>query len=1150
MLIKDVFSRDLDRTIKSVIRAQDESTIVEEIDEFVLTNDTAKQLSDFLEEYVDGSDQQSVGVWFSGFFGSGKSHLLKLVAHLLGEVADSTVDPKRVSEAFEQKALGTSTGVFLQGLVKKVSAIRAKVLLFNIADNFKAGGIDEEAITLRVFVEVWNQSLGLSKVLGVANFEKLLIEGGVYEKFVEAFESDSGLSWVEKRHSAQAMPAQVASAYRTATGGEVSDDTVLMLMVGDKYPSPKEFAKELEEWLDKSTQFDRVVFMVDEVGMFIGGDSRRMLDMQSIMESMFSLNRRVWVGVTSQEDLDNILKKATFLGNDFQKISQRFKLRFQLTSTSVREVIQKRLLDKKEGAKDDLTKMYRETQTNLSAALTFRDGSKNSEPYKDEIDFVQTYPLVGWHLDILTEAMREISDRQGFTGAMVDVGARSTLGIFQAVIQTIGQDQLGTLVTLDKMYEGISDLLKIPYKQSIELVDQHGDSPLKSRVIRVLLLVKHVGYFRPTPDNLAALLFSSVSESKAELAQQVEEALKSLTHDLFVERRGNDYFYLTSIEKDIEKEISKVSIEPSDIDSQIFDLLQNAYSKNFFRHEASGRDFKFNMKIDDYSKGNSNNELTLRFVRTEGSEQTEIARTSGLPELRVLLDFSNEFDGEVLHLMKTQRFLNQHSGSADPAEHAIVAAKHQSVSRMKEELRAKLVSQLSSATLASNGQKLDVPESTDVVKRLSGAWQLLVKQIYMQLDLAANRHYSSDEIKNVLTSGQGEFAGELPLGASAVNTKVLGLNALNQSVDLKKICAEFETRPYGWELNTVLFFVATLVAAGEVVVRRDGKVLAANEVARDITNTSISASLLLQPAPKINQDLITKAKAVLTDDFGLASVSSDSIVLGRDARSALEGLVNDCTAYMRDSEPFAMRLGDLLSASKNLLTKSDEELISTSLPELQAIGALKIKDFNPIKMFHNNSNQMSIYKQAVALYQSSSSDLRHFGGHDGNRVIELISDEQLLAENKIPELNQYLDAVSQKLTAETSSIVDGLSQSLKIWSDSIRGTEIFSNASQESKESFDEAVSKLHKSWIDLKSPSAAQAAVSRFKEESKVGLIGLLIPDAGVPEHALPSIPLSVLGSKVISAPILETEAQIDEYVASLRSVLLEAAKTNRIIR
>ena len=90
--------------------------------------------------------------------------------------------------------------------------------------------------------------------------------------------------------------------------------------------------------------------------------------------------------------------------------------------------------------------------------------------------------------------------------------------------------------------------------------------------------------------------------------------------------------------------------------------------------------------------------------------------------------------------------------------------------------------------------------------------------------------------------------------------------------------------------------------------------------------------------------------------------------------------------------------------------------------------------------------------------------------------------------------------MSQKLTAETSSIVDGLSQSLKIWSDSIRGTEIFSNASQESKESFDEAVSKLHKSWIDLKSPSAAQAAVSRFKEESKVGLIGLLIPDAGVP--------------------------------------------------
>lgn len=1150
MRVKDIFAHDIDRQIKSVILAQDESTIVDEIEEFVLTNDTAKQLTGFLDEYVNGSDDQAIGAWFSGFYGSGKSHLLKLVAHLLGEVADSKVNPEQVTQAFVVKAASTSQGAFLQGLIRNVRTKRAKVLLFNIASKFKGGGDDDGATTLRVFLQVWNESLGLSKVLAVANFEKLLLDAGIYEVFKSAFEEQSGQSWLVTRHSAQARLRDVAFAYRKATGTNPSDDSIQRLLVNDTYPSPIEFAEEIGNWLEDSSEFDRVVFMVDEVGQFIGVNSNLMLDLQSVVESFFGLNKRVWVGVTSQEDLDNILDKFKQSGHDFQKISQRFKLRFQLTSTSVREVIQKRLLEKTDSAKSDLAKVYQECETTLSTALTFRDGAKNSEPYKDEFDFVQTYPLIGWHLDILTESMREISDRKGFTGAMVDVGARSTLGIFQTVIQSIRNENLGALVTMDKMYGGISDLLKIPYKQSVELVDLHSNDELKSRLIRVLLMVKHVSYFKSTPDNLAALLLQSVTDSKANLVNSVEIALKSLTEELFVERRGNEYYYLTSIEKDIEKEISRVSIDPNDIDTRIYDLLLDAYPKRSFRHELSGRDFKFNVYLDNIAKGSVSNELSLKFVRSRDSEQAQIAQSTGLPELRVLLPVDGNFESELIHLMKTDKFLNQHAGSIDPAERIIIEAKFRNAASMKKELLASVTDVLSRSLLVSNGQKLEVAESREIAKRLSVAWQAVVSQFYLQLDLATSSTFVPEDIKQLLRVGGGEMSAEYSPASTEVSNKISQLSQNNATVSLKQICNIFESRPYGWELNSILFFVANLASSGDIVVRRDGKILTLSELAGSILNTSLHGNVLLGQAVRIDQSLISRVKSVLTECFGFANPSNDATALGREVRSTLESLALEIREYRRDDAPFSRRLDLVAESINSLITRSDENLISGSADELQALGDLKSRDFNPIKMFFSNTGQKSIYDEGMGLARNYKPDIEHFAGQEGLRLLELLEDEDLIAENRIPSLKRYIEAVIRKLGEEVESIHQVVLDSLEAFAREIRLDGIYKGATDESKELFDQQVKMLESSIRNIKSPSAAQAALARFDAQDKKRLSELLVKEGPSVEQQLPTVSISALISQAVSAPVIESQTQIDAFIASLRSVLIEAAKTNRIVK
>jgi hypothetical protein len=1150
MKVNQIFSSDLERQIKSVILAKDESTIAEEVEEFVLTNDTAKQLRVFLEEYLNGSDQQAIGSWFSGFYGSGKSHLLKMVAHLLGDVPGSSISQKDVAAAFEEKASTSSQGAFLQGLLKKVPTIRAKVLLFNIATQYQLNEGDDTATALRVFYKIWNESLGLSELVGVAEFEKSLLNSGQLEKFKSSLKNKSGFEWEAVRGSWMGRLPAIAHAFEDATGASLDANALSMMLSSTNYPSSSELAEQIGHWLDINDEYDRVIFMVDEVGQFIGTNSKIMLDLQSAVESLFSLNRRVWIGVTSQEDLDNVLEKFKQSGNDFQKISQRFKLRFQLTSTSVREVIQKRLLAKKEESKGMLTTIYKESENKILNSLAFRDVARNLVPFKGEVDFVDTYPLVGWHLDILTESIREISDRKGFTGVMVDVGARSTLGIFQEVILSIGEEEVGALVTIDKMYDGMSNDLKVAYKQSVEFVDQNSKTDLEKRLIRVLLMVKHVSSFKPTANNLAVLLMSSISESQIELVQEVEVALKSLTSDLYVERRGNEYYYLTSIEKDVEKEISRVSIDPHEMEARLFDLLQDSYPKSSFKHDVTGRDFQFNIKLNDFSRRAANYELTLRYVRSDQPEQSEMAKSAGVPELRVLLESDSALDADLIHFLKTEKFLNQHSGSTDKAEQGIIDAKYKTSSALKAELATGIAKRLSSAVLISNGQRLDVQESSDLVKRMSVAWHSVLRQVYVQLELAKSHRHSTEEVRLALTSSQEGLIASPSPAASEVMGMISALSSQNQAVSVKQILDVFETKPYGWELNSILYFVATLIAGSEITLKRDGRLLSPLEAARDLNSTNIHQSLLLSPAPKLDHGLILKVRNLLINDFGVAIPSSDLVTLGREIRGSLERMGAEIEQLQSLKAPFTNCLAPMVLEISKLIALSEEALVTDSLEGLQHLGKEKTELFNPIWVFFNNQNQRAIYEQAFALKNISQLDIEHFGGNDGVRLFELLEDTELLSANRVPELKKYYDSVLQKLSAETKSIVDALLQSLSDFAEGIKAVDLFTRATTGSRLNFEDSLVSLKSAFQNIRVPNEAQASASRFESLDKKNLSELLVAEEVDEEKPIVSISLSLLTPQAKSGPVLGTEVQIDEYLASLRAILVETAKTKRIIR
>ena len=193
--LKTIFDKPVDRPIEGVIKADDETSLRLEMDEYVLTNEVAKQLESFLEAY--NNYQGANGVWVSGFFGSGKSHLLKMLAFLL---ENRQIEGIPAIDLFLSKCRDNA---ILRGDLKRAAAIPSKSILFNIdqkADVISKGQIDA---LLAVFVKVFDEMCGYYGKQGhIAQFERDLDSRDLYQQFKSTYEAESGRTWETGREQA------------------------------------------------------------------------------------------------------------------------------------------------------------------------------------------------------------------------------------------------------------------------------------------------------------------------------------------------------------------------------------------------------------------------------------------------------------------------------------------------------------------------------------------------------------------------------------------------------------------------------------------------------------------------------------------------------------------------------------------------------------------------------------------------------------------------------------------------------------------------------------------------------------------------------------------------------------------------------------
>ncbi|KKL77610.1 hypothetical protein LCGC14_2033160, partial [marine sediment metagenome] len=480
-LLKDIFEKPVDRAIDGVIKADDEASLRIELDEYVITGEIGQKLEQFLEAY--NNYETSNGVWVSGFFGSGKSHLLKMLALLL---ENREVGGASARDIFAEKL---HDDPMLRGALDKAVSIPSKSILFNIDQKADVISKTDVDALLSVFQKVFDESCGFyGKQPHIAQFERDLHGRGQFEAFRAAFQDASGKPWEHGREQALLEARHIATAFATATGGDPGDaKDILTQYRKDTRVSIEDFAGTVKAWIDEQPSGFRLNFFVDEVGQYIADNVKLMTNLQTVAETLNTRCKgQAWIIVTSQQDMESIVGDTrAFQSQDFSKIMARFSIRMPLDSQNVAEVIQKRLLSKTPEARVTLGNLHDREENNLKTLFDFADGSIKLKNYSDREHFISSYPFPPYQFTLFQMAIRSLSQHNAFEGKHSSVGERSMLGVFQEVSKKLMDRPVGGLATFDLMFEGIRTALKSNVQQSIHLAERQIQD-LDDFAVRVL----------------------------------------------------------------------------------------------------------------------------------------------------------------------------------------------------------------------------------------------------------------------------------------------------------------------------------------------------------------------------------------------------------------------------------------------------------------------------------------------------------------------------------------------------------------------------------------------------------------------------------------------------------------------------------------
>ena len=914
--------KNIERAIEKVItyQASQEQRLKAEISEYIATESIEHQLEQLLEKMqaaMDAGASHEIGVWVSGFYGSGKSSFTKY----LGLAFDQrvTIDGKPFLRYLQDRLQRPTTKALLS---KLAASFPAAVVMLDLASEQIAGASLAEVSTVLYYKVL--QYAGYSRNLKVAALERRLRKEKRYDEFEQAFRDETGEEWAGYRNDELVVDSVVPriahrlypNLFRTEQAfTTASSDTVYLM---------DDRVQEMIDIVHEASGKKYVIFVIDEIGQYVGSQQTKILDLQGLAQNLKDLGGgKVWIVGTAQQTLTEDDPRAAINSPELYKLKDRFPITVALESSDIKEICIRRLLGKSSAGANELGRLFDRHGQALRQNTKLTD-AKFYDASLDHETFTNLYPFLPAHFDILLHLLGALAKSTG------GIGLRSAIKVIQDILvegagslKPVADREVGWLATTVTLYDALDKDIRRAFPSIHQAVEKvlirFPDDELCQGVGKTVAVLQILGNLPVSVANVAALMHPGIATPS--LADKVKDAADQLLRDAIVPLGEKDSALRFFSEKlnDVERERAQLVPRTVDLRKAFNDTLKDAFEPlpsarihgtltvtAGLKHLSGGQLLSLAGERDTIQAIVSFADPT-DYDAEKGRLTDESRHKSSEYNIYLLARRSPEADELVAEVCRSQRIVDLHRNDPDQEVKEYCQSQTDRASSLTSELAQKIVRGLTQGSFVFRGKATAVDSLdqsliaackkflTEAAERVFDRYQEAPERVETAL---AEKFLRVPNLRSVNSQIDPLGLVQVSGGNPTIKTDHKGLVSIrdfierNGTIDGKRLLDHFSGPPFGWSPDTVRYMVAAMLVAGEVKLKVSGReVTVTGQQAIDAlkTNNTFRAVGVALRDDRPSMEVLAQASARLTDLSGEPVVPLEEDI-GKAAQKLLPSL--------------------------------------------------------------------------------------------------------------------------------------------------------------------------------------------------------------------------------------------------------------------
>jgi hypothetical protein len=891
MQIRDIFATKIQERIEPVVKVTERrlTILLDELQNLVITPQWERYLHQILQEYTDAfenEEEQGIGIWISGFFGSGKSLLMKMLGILLegGELAGQPIHDIFLSRL-------TRESLELSDIRRFLALCELRMTCSAIGGNLYSQLTDaNDTLTLITF-RLFAKARGYTHIWPFAwAVEYQLDSRGLLPEFHRIANELCSKDWDEIAEDAEFYSAQLYEAAATVLPDHFRNPAAVEQATDNAQRSgitPEMLVERLRRWCkeqDTAGKRHKLLLQLDELGQWIqdGTDmTGRIMQVQALVESASTLGTgRIWIAITAHGDIQAL--RQSVQQEQYAKINQRFTLKCKLSNEDINTVVQERVLRKTIPAASQLRERFQQNEDLYD--LGALKETQRVYPLPDAENFAQHYPYMPWTVAVIPDVTKGIAQTAG-RGEELTGASRTMIAVVQGgILETRGfLDKLvGNFICLADLYSQFVGDVPIETKTDLSRVRDtvEGGNDYTTKVAHALYLLGQASYIPCTLENVVRALVTSVNDSIAALRPQVKADLDRLVKAGYAKHVGENYIFLSAQQRSFQE---KVQAKQEEFLTRTSDLIMKLKERELASGDdalrfdqvpisgMAGRTKLLRLMLDGSVLRNQSEHVTIQIysplqqiIAPEIGNDEEMKQRSRQDSNSFFLrmDKVQQLRNALAQVAATEEIADQviNGGSANDPEYEVAKqARSHDVAEYRRDVRHHLAQAVRNGILFFRGTAYFPTDGDNASAVIRNSLSQLLPQIYSRFsDLP---HHIRDDVRavkdalNNVTSNGDLVALKVYKADGTLNDGNPLLSTLRSRIplagdDLGMILAEqlqleLEKPPFGWDSNCVKVGLALLLRASACQLIENGN-----------THTNPSSPIIV--------DLLTKAQRYKT----------------------------------------------------------------------------------------------------------------------------------------------------------------------------------------------------------------------------------------------------------------------------------------------